>query len=307
MDTTRLRWLAAAPALVSLMSCDGTNQGTVQFFVQAEATITDGLDPGSGLENIRDGWAVRYDKFLVGLGDVRATSNFEPGTELSVPSTFVVDLKSLPTGGLVLRELVDVDAVRWDRVGYSMRRANQQAVPAAGISQADFDFMVAGQRSVYFEGRITKAGGQSCAPFAPVSCVARDTVTFRWSFDAQTRAEDCASEDGVNGFAVPSGGTVAVKPTIHGDHWFFNNITQGAEITERRAQWLANADLNRDGETTLDELRQIPASTLFPSPTYNLSGALTTISTAYDVVEAQVRTLGDFNGEGECPTRTILP
>ena len=40
----------------------------------------------------------------------------------------------------------------------------------------------------------------------------------------------------------------------------------------------------------------------------NLAGALDgPIETAYDFVLAQARTLGDFQGDGECPTRKALP
>lgn len=51
------------------------------------------------------------------------------------------------------------------------------------------------------------------------------------------------------------------------------NITQGEEIMKRYAQWIANADLDRNGETTLDELRASRASDLLPSDKYNLSSA----------------------------------
>ena len=106
---------------------------------------------------------------------------------------------------------------------------------------------------------------------------------------------------------MPSGGTAQVKPTVHGDHWFFTNLTQGAEITQRRAQWIADADLDRDGETTQAELKQVPAAVAFPAELgYNLSGAIIPIVTAHDYLEAQARTLGDFQGEGECPTRDPL-
>jgi hypothetical protein len=133
-------------------------------------------------------------------------------------------------------------------------------------------------------------------------------VSFKWGLKAGTSFDDCAPPQGDSGFAVPSGGTVEVKPTIHGDHWFFTNITQGVEITERRAQWIANSDLNHDGETTLAELRTIKASDVFPSPPYSLgTGSLIPINTAFDYVEAQARTLGDYQGDGECPTRAILP
>ena len=35
-------------------------------------------------------------------------------------------------------------------------------------------------------------------------------------------------------------------------------------------------------------------------------GAVIQVNTAWDYVEAQAHTLGDFQGEGECPTREIL-
>ena len=98
-----------------------------------------------------------------------------------------------------------------------------------------------------------------------------------------------------------------VKPTIHGDHWFFSNLTEGVELTDRYAQWIANADLDRNGETTISELRNVPKGQAFPAALYSLSGALIPIENAYDYLEAQARTLGDFQGDGECPSRTVLP
>lgn len=102
---------------------------------------------------------------------------------------------------------------------------------------------------------------------------------------------DCAPGEGDAGFAVPSGGAVQVKPTIHGDRWVFTNVTRGVEVTERRAQRIADSDLDRNGETTLDELRQVQAADVLPSPTCNLPGALTgAVSTAFDDLEAQADT-----------------
>ena len=140
------------------------------------------------------------------------------------------------------------------------------------------------------------------------TCVAAPRITFRWGLPAGTSFDDCATEDGFTGFAVPEGGTAQVKPTIHGDHWFFNNITSGAEQTKRLAQYIADCDLDMNGETTRDELKQAKAADVLPSSNYNLSGALTgSINTAFDYVLAQARTLGDFQGDGECPTRKVLP
>ncbi|MGZ3460528.1 MAG: hypothetical protein ACXU86_18730, partial [Archangium sp.] len=311
-DMKRSAWLGLAAVVAGLApGCGGndtTPQGKVQVFVEPEDTIPNGLDPGTTMDNVKDGWTVRYDKFLAVVGNLRASQSGKPGATLADPKNYIIDLKNVPGGGLVLAQFDAVEAVRWDKFGFDMPNAKAGFEKAPGISQADYDFMVQHGYSVYVEGRATKADGQSCKPTAPSDCVARTEVRFRWGIAAGTSFDDCGDEQGEAGFAVPSGGSVQVKPTIHGDHWFFTNITQGAEITERKAQWIADADLDRDGETTLEELKNVHASDVFtPAKGYNLSGAIIPVNTAYDYVEAQMRTIGDYQGEGECPTRKILP
>lgn len=308
MPMTTTRSIPLALLLASSLNCTGTGStGSAQVFIEAEDTIPEGLEPGDGEENIVDGWTVRYSKFLVTVGDFKASRSSAPDEILSDPGQTVVDLLHLPAGGFVLTEFDDIAAERWDRVGYSLPNADDSAEAADGTDAADRDFMVQAGLSLHVEGEISKPDGESCVLGDPAACSKAPVVRFSWSLAAGTSFADCASPDGVAGFAVPSGGTAQIKPTIHGDHWFFTNITQGAEITERRAQWIADADADLDGETTLDELRAAPAAKLFPAELgYNLSGALIPVVTAYDYLEAQVRTLGDFQGEGECPTRELL-
>jgi hypothetical protein len=294
-------------ALLALAACDGGGTGTVQVFVEAEDTIPEGLQPGDGAEDVVDGWTVKYDKFIVTVGDFRASRSEGDGDTLSAPTIYVVDLLHVPAGGVVLAEFEDVAAERWDQVGYSMPNATDEAVAAEGTAKADRDMMVAGGLSLYVAGEITKPDGESCGFDDPVVCTPAPSVRFAWGLQAGTSFSDCAPPTGALGFAVPSGGTAQVKPTIHGDHWFFTNLTQGSEVTERRAQWIADADLDLDGETTLEELGDLSATLLFTAERgYNLSGSIIKIVTAYDYLEAQARTLGDFQGEGECPTRKIL-
>jgi hypothetical protein len=295
-------------ALLTTTTCGGLGTGTVQVFLAAEDTIPEGLEPGTGDEQIVDGWTVRYAKFLIAFGNFRASRSSDPDDELRDESIHIVDMRALPPGGLVLAEFTGVDADRWDRVGYDLVNADDDAEPAEGTSAADRDFMVMHGYSIYLEGELTKPDGEACDPGDPMTCEPQTRVAFRWGLQAGTAYDDCASPEGDAGFAVPQGGTVQVKPTIHGDHWFFTNVTQGAELTERRAQWIADAQSNRDEETSLDELRAAPAAKLFtPELGYNLSGAVIPIVTAYDYLEAQARSIGDFQGEGECPTRTLLP
>lgn len=295
--------------LLSGQGCGGeagdAGVGTAQIFVEPEDTIPNGIKPGTGDEDIGDGWTVTYDRFLISIGNIRASSTASDET-LADPSTFVLDLKNAPAGGYVIATFDDASAIRFDRFGFDLPNANAGAKTLAPTTEADLALLTDGGYSIYFEGSISKPDGQSCPPGG--MCMPQSTITFRWGLPAGTSFDDCATEDGFTGFAVPVGGAVQVKPTIHGDHWFFNNVTSGVELTQRYAQYIADSDLNQDGETTVEELKQVDAADVFPSPKYNLSGALGgPVMTAYDYVVAQARTLGDFQGSGECPTRALLP
>src|SRR5437773_4846053 len=110
--------------------------------------------------------------------------------------------------------------------------------------------------SVYFEDEGAKDGR---------------TISFEWGFAAGTSFDDCESADDLPGFAVPSGGTVQVKPTIHGDHQFFDNVTQGVELTQRLAGWLEACDADANSDLTLDELKRCDVAVALPSPPYDLT------------------------------------
>ena len=300
-------WLAAHAGLFAVgCGSDGDARGTVVVFVEPEDSIPEGVEPGTGDEQIVDGWKVDYSAFTIVIGNLRAGRSADSSASLRDPSLTMVNLLDVPGGGLVLHTFDDVAAVRWDRFGFDLAKATAEVGRADGVSDAEFARLVSAGASLHVAGTITKPGGQSCKPGDAKDCVAAAQIRFDWLLAVPTSFDDCAPPTGDAGFAVPAGGTVQIKPTIHGDHWFFSNVTQGAEITTRRGQWLADADLDRDGETTLQELAATKAATLFPAGSYNLSGALVPIVTGLDFVQAQARTLGDFQGEGECPTRKAL-
>ena len=290
--------------LVLTAQC-GTPTGTVQVVLVPEDTIPDGLDPGTGEESIVDGWTVRYDKFVVAIGNFRARRSARPSAPpLSAANVSVVDFRRAPEGGFVLAEFKQVPADRWDRVGYDTPRATASAERAEFTEQPDYDRMVGHGLSHFVVGRVfDDEAACSEGTRDPAHC-----KTFAWELVAPTSLDDCANATGAAGFAVPSGGTQAVKPTVHGDHWFFTTITQGTEIVQRRAQWIVDGDVDGDGEVTLDELKTRPAATAFPSSLgYNLSGGFRgPIHNAYDYLLEQASTLGDYNGDGECPTRGVL-
>lgn len=286
--------------LVTLGACASSNDGgtsgggtgTVQIFVVPEETISKGLEPGDELENIGDGWTITYSRYLVAVGNFRARRT-DSGDTLSDPSVYILDLKLAPTSGYVTKEFKDVAAVRWDKFGYDVPNARAGAKPLAPTTDADANFMIQNGFSVYFEGTGSK-GGKS--------------ISFQWGFAAGTAFDDCANPDGLPGFAVPAGGTVALKPTLHGDHQYFDNVTQGVELTKRRAQWLETCDKDANLDLTIDELKRCNVVAALPSPPYDLNAARDEDGdgkiTVYDYVSSQMRTFGDFQGDGECPTRT---
>lgn len=302
-------FLILLPALFLGCSDDsitGGGKGSAQVFVVPEETIASGLEPGTGDENLHDGWKVEYSKFLVSIGNFRAKSS-QSGKEVRDGTVWILDLKAAPAGGYVTASFSDLDAVRYDKVGEDMPVPTATAKAGPGTSEVDRKLMIDNGWSLYVEGKMTKADGQSCTPSKPTECVPATAITFKWGFAMGTSFDDCASAQGDTGFAVPSGGTVQIKPTIHGDHWFFSDITEGAEVTRRYAQYLADADLNHDGETTIDELKSVKAADAFPATRYKLSGGVEgSITTAWDYVRSQARTLHDFQGDGECPTRAVL-
>jgi len=285
---------ALAALLLGSVGCgDDTGatsaKGNAQIFVEAEDTIPNGLKAGSGDEDVQDGWNVTYDKFVIAIGNFRAARS-DASETLSAPDVYVLDLKNVPAGGYVVTTWEGASATRWDRFGFDLPNASASVKPLAPTTDADAKLLADSGWSIYFEGSIESGAVKK---------------TFKWGLSAGTSFDDCASEDGLPGFAVPSGSAVQVKPTIHGDHWFFSNITAGTELTSRFAQYIADADADGDGETTLDELKARKAADAFPPDKYNLAGA--PIATAYDYVLAQARTLGDYQGDGECPTRKSLP
>ena len=287
--------------------------GDVQVFFEPEETVF-GLVSGPDEENIVDGWNVEYDKFLITMGNFKATSTASDQV-LEEPDFFVIDLiNGAPAGGLILAEFKDVDAVRFDGVSYEVQPADAGTQGIGTVVQADLDQMRAEGLSWLIQGKLVEAvagAGQSCDPADRTVCVAAAEIPFEFKIAAKTRWSQCEEQPGGNlGFAVTAGGTVATKPTMHGDHWFFNNITIGSEETDRRAQHFADAafDQVQAGGAVLvdlDVLAAIPAAELFPADLYTLSGALVSVNNGEDYVIAQTHPSGHLNGEGECVPEVI--
>ncbi len=272
--------------------------GDVTVLLEAEGSITEGIDAGSSEEDIVDGWSVRFSKYVVAIGAVRLARTAAE-LEVRADEVAVIDLATLPAGGVELARFEALEVGRWDRFEYATP-SPEGATRDASVDPADFDAMVANGWTHWIEGTIESDAGESCAPDG--SCRPASRLAFRFAASVPTMLGPCQAEDGLPGVTVTEGGTT-VSITLHGDHVFFDAFPAGAEVIARRAQWLANADLDGDDVITPDELMAIDAAALFPLATHHLAGgpAEIPIDTGWDFVRAQLATQGHFQGEGECP------
>jgi hypothetical protein len=297
-------------------SDDEGDSGSLNVLLEAEDTITEGLAPGDDVENIRDGWNVEYDKFIVTVGDVDLHLSTDDEVEAEDSNVFTVDLTQVSGAGLPLWKLEDLREGRWE-FNYQTPGAAHGAERHERVSAADHDEMVENDWTYLIEGVLEKSDGQSCPPAALVepgdrttngnssggnACYDAPLVRFSFGASAETSFGPCEIDD-VPGVAITAGGEQTVAATIHGDHLFFNGFPEGDEggIT-RLAQWLADSDLDLDGLVTRDELEAIaPAQLPELDDRYQLGGSpITPLTSMYDYVASQLKTQGHFQGEGEC-------
>ena len=293
----------ASLGLVACSESEDEGSGTLSVLLESEDTIIDGLDPGDRTENIRDGWRVRYDKYIVAVGDIDVHFSSDENVEAHDESVFAVDLMAVPATGEPFWELAGLRAGRWE-FGYETAGAAHGATRHDSVSESDFERMQQEDATYLIEGVLEKIDGQSCPPRDPdQSCYDNPSISFNFLVSAETVFGPCEL-DGIPGFSISDGATQTVAVTIHGDHLFFNGFPEGDEGgVLRLAQWLADCDLDRDGQVTRAELESIDPSELSQIDSrYQLGGSpITPLHDMWDYVAAQLKTQGHMNGEGECP------
>lgn len=315
---TLLILASASPVGCSSDADGGTavSTGSLRVLLQAEDTITGGLAPGDEEESIDDGWAVNFNHFVVAIGKIEVHEADDTKTVKRDNAVFAVDLTKVPEAGLPLWELDELAVGRWSFnyvIGNSAKAKRNSTVP-----EAVFEDLVSNDSTYFIEGDITKPDGASCPPprladlgetsssssnGKGVECYLNPSIHFGFRIKAATTFGPC-ERDGAEGFAISEGKRQTVAATIHGDHMFFNGFPEGDESgVMRLVQWLADCDLNLDGEVTQAELEAIDPAALseLDSERYQLGGSpITPLTSMWDYVTAQVKTQGHFQGEGEC-------
>ncbi len=309
--------LAAAAPLT--LACEGAGgDAELDVLLEAESVIIDGLSPGEGVENIRDGWTVDFSQYVAVVGEIDIHLSTDEEIEGEAPEAYAIDLTTIPPAGVSKWRITELAEGTYEFF-YGTHGAGE-ASRDDSVSEADFAEMQASDWTYLINGTLTKADGISCPPASLATpggaavdagttnsagdpCYVNTNISFRIGAEAETVFGPCEI-DGTPGVVVTSGATQTAAITIHGDHIFFNGFPEGSEGgTLRLAQWLADSDLDLDGAVTQAELEAISPSDLVElDDRYQLGGSpITPLNTMWDYVRAQLKTQGHFQGEGECP------
>jgi hypothetical protein len=293
MTTTQLSkiLLSAMVAAVaaSTVACGSDNgNGTVVITTWGESFIEDGLSSDAFP---KDHWSVKYSRFLVEYHSVTiADENQNIVAKLDHPLVF--DMTKKATGNPKTLATFRLEAKAWPNLSYQVGPISDDAKPGDLASDADVTLLQTDQASVHVEGTATSPDGS--------------TKTFNWSFSPATLFQGCHGEqDGkdVEGVLVTNGGTQIVELTVHGDHFFYDDLQ--SEEAVPRFQALADADADHDGDITLAELDQVPLYTIpLAEGTYG-TGALGNVNTLGDYERTLSRTIGHYRGEGSCNSKEV--
>lgn len=270
----------------SLLGCPSTPTGDLVVSLQAEDTIAEGLAAGMGDEEITDGWAISYTKFIVALGHVHVQQ--AGGASNEVVMDVLADLRTVSSAGRPIQTLMGLPTGRYT-FEYDTPIAAADFTRDASVSAADQARMVAEGCTYLIQGTATRDARSIAFDF----CLAAETVL------------ECSAMEGAEGIVINSGSNSAAM-TLHGDHLWFNGFPDGAEgVVMRRAGWLALVDdrTGTDGMLTNADLMATPVTVLDPT-LYSLTGAPSVdgmpIVNLLQYARAQVTTQGHLNGEGEC-------
>lgn len=311
----RARRALSSGACLFMLAC-GPSSGELSVRLKPEITVREGIRAGDDSEDIRDGWDVSFEKYVVVVGPVFLAFLSDEHQTAEQPSAFAIDLKRVPESGLELWKFSGLASGRWN-FGFEISGGDHAPARHDTVTKADFETIVDGDLTYLIEGTLAQSGGRSCPPKNLVSvgdrqpigpksygndCYLAEEIRFEFGVSAETVFGPCEL-DGLPGVAISDGSVKSTSITLHGDHIFFNGFPVGDEGSViRLAQWLADSDLDLDGVVTRAELEAIPIGSLgaIDPDTYQLGGSPIPLKTAYDFVRAELKTQGHMEGEGEC-------
>lgn len=274
---------------------DAGGKGSLTLTLSGEEAAEIGFPVDEDLA-FADGWTVKFDKYLVSLGNVRLTG--ADGKTAIVDDEIVV--ADLTVGEQPVFEFHDVAARRWERFGYDILAPGAGARTIGGVEPADLQRMIDEKLNYLIVGTATK--GEA-------------VLHIHWGLSAPTRNDDCV--DGSKpGVVIRNNAANPYQITLHLDHLFYDRLGDhdgekmrfepiAAMAVENGDRWeipferLAEQDWARpvdaDGSVILDDEGKaveywIPNGMALHGGEDNLMGYLLTAS----------KSKGRFNGEGAC-------
>ena len=173
------------------------------------------VEQGLAATAFADGWSLRFDKFLVSIGDVRVSA----GSESVASGAYrIVDLARPSNGRGQELPVLEVADGTYDHFGYTIAPA--PSAQAGNASEADVAAMLASGSSIWIRATATK-GDQT------------RELDLRFGMRL---AHDCAITGKV------AGGPLEILATLHVDDLLLDNTPESS----LRLQLLADAD--RDGD-----------------------------------------------------------
>ncbi|AUX45637.1 hypothetical protein SOCE26_071320 [Sorangium cellulosum] len=266
----------AAAALAGCSGGDTSGTGSVAFSTWGEAYIEEQI-PASDLE---DGWSIRYEKFLLVLRNVTVADR-DGNVGATMQGSILVD--HTKPGPKPVVTFDDLEAKPWEQVSYEIGPPDADTA-LDGATEEDRALLLGAGASVHIEATARKADVEK---------------RIDWTFTIATRYAGCAGDkDGkaLDGVLVTNGGTDLVELTIHGDHFFYDDLQAAA--AKRRFGPIAAADADDDGAVTLEELAAVRLVAIEEGP-YG-TGSAGDVDDLGAFVAQLSRTIGHFRGEGEC-------
>jgi hypothetical protein len=221
--------------------------GHVYLSAEASAATVEGFSTD-------DGWTIRFEKLLVGLGNVQLA-----GDPCNTYANAGYDrlFNFTQAGAQKLGEVYGLDGCE---IRFRLRPPSDDSLLQNGVTAADREFM----RKLNVIGDISELPTEGPPPRTAV--YARGTATrnslikhFDWKFIARYTLTDCANViDGERNTFLHLKGGDDLRPILsfHGEDLFLDGISVDAT---RRFDALAAADANADGQVTLEELVMLPA------------------------------------------------
>jgi hypothetical protein len=244
----------------------GPLPGTLDVRIYGESFIEDGIPA----EVFADGWSLRFDSFLISVGEVSAAAAGADTPALADETYRIFDLAQASGGEGFLVLSGDVPGGVYDDIAY--RIGGSRAAVAGNVTAADVAFMNENGYAVHAEGQATRGG---------------ETRTFAWGFTAGTTYRRCRSVAAVDGDSASS------VLTIHADHLFYDDLV--SETPSVRFDAIGGADADADGDITTAELGAVDITGF---ERYQVGSF--DVEDLWTFVDHQASTLGHIDGEGHC-------